>query len=89
MSAKCPKCERSLTNVLLVPVTASQGLGSAGWRAIAHACPSCATIFSVQLDTIAGGSDMEKHVEKTVAKATSALSEEIRQLAQVVRRLSR
>lgn len=57
MAGKCPKCEKRLTHVNFSAMESRQGFGGNTLLAIAHTCPYCSTILSVQVDPIAVKTD--------------------------------
>lgn len=46
----CPHCEKTLTEVIIEPVTAKSPRVNV--RAITYSCPSCHFVLSVEIDPI-------------------------------------
>lgn len=62
-AGKCPKCERTITNVKIETVSVSVGF-TPEWEGISYVCPFCSAILSVQIDPIALKTDIIDGVVK-------------------------
>lgn len=61
--SKCPKCEKLLTYVTFKALDMQeQFLPSNSYKAIAHVCPHCQSVLSVQMDPIALKTDTVNQV---------------------------
>jgi hypothetical protein len=62
---KCPKCDRTITNVKIEDVTVDVQFTPA-WKGISYVCPWCNTILSVQIDPVALKTDIINGVIKGI-----------------------
>lgn len=67
--AKCPKCENAImsTRFKALETRESFNPGNA-YNAIAHCCPSCDSVLSVEIDPVAIRTDMVNSVLKALGK---------------------
>ena len=100
MPAICPKCDRPVPKVSIVPLHATSGPGQDTWKGVAYTCPHCSVILSIQIDPIAIRTDSNNYVskkieesqtelERQITKAKASLSQEIAALARVVQKIAK
>lgn len=96
MSAKCPSCGKVVSEARLIGLPSKGGYGKSGWNAVAHTCPWCSAIFSVEIDPIAVRSDLEARIEKleshiddVTMRAANAVIDNIAVLERRIRGLGR
>lgn len=56
--AKCPKCDGEITYTTYKGVEARQSFGRNKLNALAHCCPHCQSVLSVEIDPIAVKTDL-------------------------------
>ena len=66
--AKCPKCEKVITYVRFKGVESRQSFGSNRLNSIAHCCPLCDTVLSVEVDPIAVKTDTVNAILKALGR---------------------
>jgi hypothetical protein len=66
--AKCPKCDRAITFVNFKPMESRQSFGSKVVLSIAHTCPLCSSVLSVQVDPVALKTDTLNAIAKLLGK---------------------
>ena len=62
---KCPKCEATITSVSIQEIDGKVG-GQSKWKCIAHTCPQCSSVLSVQIDPVALKTDTVDAVVKAL-----------------------
>lgn len=60
--AKCPKCEKPILNVRFKGMQSKQSFGSNSLNSIAHCCPYCDSVLSVEVDPIAVKADIVNEI---------------------------
>jgi uncharacterized protein with PIN domain len=58
--SKCPKCEQTLTQLLVKDVALNAGLKS--WNGVTYCCPDCYAVLGVELDPVALKTDIVKEL---------------------------
>ena len=51
-TGKCPKCDKTITNVKIEDVKVSVGF-TPKWKGISYLCPSCNAVLGIQIDPLA------------------------------------
>lgn len=59
---KCPSCQKSISYVRFRGIESRQAMGRNVLNAIAHLCPSCLSVLSVQVDPVALKTDIVRAV---------------------------
>jgi transposase-like protein len=70
MSAKCPRCKKSVTELKGYELSATFG-GGKKWKAAAYICPSCNSILGCQINPVALNRDLINELVKTLVKELS------------------
>ena len=67
---KCPKCEKAITYMVFSSVETKQQFkpGNA-YHAVAHMCPLCLSVLSVEMDPIAVKADIVNALMKRLGRA--------------------
>lgn len=66
--AICPKCDSSITYTNLKGLDTKERFGGRAWKAVAHCCPRCDAVLSVEIDPIAVKSDILDGVKKLLGR---------------------
>lgn len=61
MLSKCPKCEKSITNVNLEDIEINHN-SQPRWKGISCLCPFCNSVLGVQIDPVALKTDLRNEI---------------------------
>lgn len=56
-SAKCPKCDWTLSSIKMEPVDLSVSI-SEKYKGVSYSCPSCHAVFAAEIDPLALKADL-------------------------------
>jgi len=80
----CPSCKTAIEAVKIRPLI-GVAPESKQWRCIAHTCPHCSSILSVQIDPVALNSDTLSAASKEVEEQLSSVQRKLRELEYLLR----
>ncbi len=65
---KCPKCEKSITNVRVEDVQGKFGSSGTVLNCLSYCCPYCNSILGVTIDPLAFKTDIINGVKKALGR---------------------
>lgn len=51
-SSSCPHCKSIITSVKTEDVTLTVGVGKPAWKGFSHACTTCNTVLSIEVNPL-------------------------------------
>lgn len=61
-TGKCPKCEKTVTNLNVEDVTLNVGF-QPKWSGFSYSCPSCRSVLGVQMNPLALDTDLVNEIK--------------------------
>lgn len=87
--AKCPNCEKALTNINFKPTRIREPFSTAGgYRGIIYYCPWCSHALSVEMDPVSSKADIVSGVSDELVPLKRRLDEIANALNQIAHRLN-
>lgn len=83
---KCPKCDATITSSSIRDLDGKVGFQSR-WKCIAHTCPQCSCVLSVQIDPVALKTDTVDAVKSVMSGMLSQLAGQVTRLENEIRQL--